>query len=715
VHGDHQGVDTLKLRRTRITVVFAVLALVSSVPLATTALAQASVTASISGDPVAPGQQARLTLEITPEPETTLGSFTLTPPTNWQLVSDDDSPSPGSATEEGEPSYAIDGNTVVGSDLGATSTATVEFDVETPCKGGDGDWTLDAVDSEGNPLGESESSDLSTNVDGNCSALATITGDPLAPGQEGTLHLTIAPSGGTLDSFTLTPPANWELVSDESSPSPGSGTEGPSYTIDGNTLVGSQLGVTSESSASVEFRVQTGCRSGDRDWTFAALDKNGDAYDNSENSDLTTNVDTNCTALATITGDPVAPGREVTLGFSIVPSGGTLDGFSLTPPANWQLVSGGIETSPSPSPGASNFAIQGNKLVGSDLGVTSSSAASVHFRVKTGCKAGNWTWTFAALDKNGDAYDNSLSSDLTTNVSANCTLAFETQPKDAEKNALITGTTFEPSTNFVSVALKNGLAQTVTYFPVDVTFDRASGSGLATGSLSADTKTTVDGVATFSGAAATLSISNPNEPLSTDYKITPKTVGTYAGITGANSTGFDIWGDGCKGPNCDVNLTPGTSSTDTYTTSENVALGASQVNSSGATNISCPTQQLIFSTDLFFHATSGNGPVFLVTHISAADRKLAPNNGNKVMGWCVGIKSKGPWNFRRQNTNGDNVTDPNNGTYVAGSDLWVGMAPKCPSKNASTFAPCITSQTGDGVGGTIIRGWLPGGDPPRRT
>ena len=48
-------------------------------------------------------------------------------------------------------------------------------------------------------------------------------------------------------------------------------------------------------------------------------------------------------------------------------------------------------------------------------------------------------------------------------------------------------------------------------------------------------------------------------------------------------------------------------------------------------------------------------------------------------------------------------------------DLYVGMAPKCPSKNAKFKAPCIVSQTGDGVGGTYIRGWLPGGDPPRRT
>ena len=294
-------------------------------------------------------------------------------------------------------------------------------------------------------------------------------------------------------------------------------------------------------------------------------------------------------------------------------------------------------------------------------------------------------------------------------MSADCTLAITTQPKDAGKNTLVTGTAFDSSSNFVTVALKNGLAQTVTYFPVDVTFDLAAGPGLVSTGLSAATKTTVNGVATFSGPpAATLSISSPNEPFVTDRKLKPKTVGMYAGLTGANSDPFDIWDAGCKGNGCNVNLSPGTSS-DQYATSENVGMGASLLGAGGTgnTSIFCPTQQVIFSTNIFFHATTGTGPVFLVSHISAADRKKVANNGNKVMGWCVGLKTPGPWNFTRQDTNGI--------PGIQAGDLYVGMAPKCPSKNPSSKAPCITSQTGDGVGGTYIRGWLPGGDPPRRT
>lgn len=419
---------------------------------------------------------------------------------------------------------------------------------------------------------------------------------------------------------------------------------------------------------------------------------------------------------ASITGDALAPGEEATLTFTISPDEGTtLGSFTLTPPENWQLVS----DEDSPSPGAPDYTIEGNSLQGS-FDESSEYPAVVDFRVKTGCQNGKWDWTLDARDPEDIQLGHNESSDLSTTVSGDCTLVVTTQPKDTGKNTLITGTAFDNSSNFVTVALKNGetTPQTVTYFPVDVSFDLAPGTGLVTTGLSADTITTVNGVATFSGPASTLSISTANEPFTTDFRLAPKTVGTYAGLTGANSGPFDIWDAGCKGTGngCNVTLSPGTSS-DVYTSGQTAGMGASMLGNGGTgnTNIFCPTQQVIFSTNIFFHATTTNGPVFLVSHISAADRKAAPNNGNKVMGWCVGLKNKGPWNFVRQDTNGSGTTDPNNGTWTPGSDLWVGMAQKCPSKSPSSKAPCIVSQTGDGVGGTFIRGWLPGGDPPRRT
>ena len=299
-----------------------------------------------------------------------------------------------------------------------------------------------------------------------------------------------------------------------------------------------------------------------------------------------------------------------------------------------------------------------------------------------------------------------------------------TQPSDAAVDALITNAPFEPDggdgESFVQVRVREEQFEgpPVAVEGAEVSFVLATGDGLADGTLNVASRfTNADGIATFApeeGSQNPLSIEDENQPFTTDYKLIPEAVAppselsisSLEGATqGAASNPFDIWGDGCKGNGCQVNLTPGTSE-DTYTTSENVGMGASSL-ALGGTNIVCPTQQLIFSTNLFFHATTGNGPVFLVSHISEADRKGAPNNGNKVMGWCLGLKTPGPWNFPRQDTNG-------NGTIGAG-DLFVGMAPKCPKKNAPSFAPCTTSQTGDGVGGTIIRGWVPGGDPPRRT
>lgn len=307
------------------------------------------------------------------------------------------------------------------------------------------------------------------------------------------------------------------------------------------------------------------------------------------------------------------------------------------------------------------------------------------------------------------------------------------QPADAKVGELITAATFDPTggtAGYVEVLVTEtitpieGAPYEAPVEGAEVSFDLASGTGLASGTLNVDSRFTGEnGIATFEPQVESenpLSIEDPNQPFTTDYKLIPVAVPPPAptttappidlafaleGTNGDPSTPFDIWEDGCKGNGCSVSLTPGTSS-DSYTTSENVGMGASQLGNVG-TNIVCPSQQLIFSSDLFFHATTGNGPVFLVSHISAEDRKKAANNGNKVMGWCVGLKTTGPWHFAQQNTNGT--------AGLQADDLYVGMAPKCPKKNASNFAPCIVSQTGDGVGGTFIRGWLPGGDPPRRT
>jgi hypothetical protein len=393
---------------------------------------------------------------------------------------------------------------------------------------------------------------------------------------------------------------------------------------------------------------------------------------------------------ANITGDPVAPGTEASLSITISPTQRTLSSFTLTPPANWQLVSGSVGS------------VVSNELVVTGLSVVSSSSVTVDFSVNTGCKSGDWDWTLVAQDSQGRTFGNDAS-DLTTNVNANCSLAITTQPKDAVKGALITGSAFDPSTNPVTVELRNGSNQVVTYFPVGVSFDLPTGAGLASGTLCAATKTTVNGVATFSGAASTLSIGTSNEPQSTDYRLKPKTVGTYAGLSGSNSDGFDIWDAACSGSGCSATIRGGR---DDYKTTTNTVLSASTLPASTVA-ISCPGQKVIFQDSVFVHETSSSSdPVFVTSHITAQDFRAAGTNyGQANVQWCVGIKP------------GDTRALANGGTYTfdSGTGLYVGFAPRCPSKSPELSAPCIVSQSSDGNKGSVTTGYLQGGDPPRRT
>lgn len=310
-------------------------------------------------------------------------------------------------------------------------------------------------------------------------------------------------------------------------------------------------------------------------------------------------------------------------------------------------------------------------------------------------------------------------------------VSIQSGPSDAAAGELITALPFDPTGGIdgefvtVHVLVEEFDGETTTFRnaglgEVEVKFRLATGADLlegddpaAAGTLTVGTALTDEnGVATFDGS---LSITPPNQPFTTNYYLVPQA--RYASeitlleegwpFEGTRSERFDIWGDGCSGEGCDVSLSPGLSSTDTYTTTENVGMGASEIGL-GGTTINCPTQRVIFSNDLLFHATTGTGPVFLVSHITREDMKAAVNNGQKHVGWCVGLKNNGgPWGFPQQDTNGT--------PGLQADDLYVGLAPRCPRRNAMDFAPCFVSKMSDDNGGSIITGWLPGGDPPRRT
>jgi len=307
------------------------------------------------------------------------------------------------------------------------------------------------------------------------------------------------------------------------------------------------------------------------------------------------------------------------------------------------------------------------------------------------------------------------------------TVSLVNQPKDALEGQTITSVPLNPNQGFLKVRVTDGESGVPG---VEVSFTLAEGTNLASGFLFVQPQlTNASGIATF--GPGTVWIGDANEPQFTDYKLIPTAndpVGSeslapasiYA--TGQASNGFDIFEEGCRGTGCSVAIRDGN---DVYTTTQNVRLTASVLNESFYPGLSCRNQALVFTEDVFVHETSGSGVVGLVNHVTFEDLNGGGGEGGSELAiasddpdddddgprikWCVGTKAKSPWvkngaSFTRQDTNGDGRLD-----------LFVGAAPKCPRNNPKSFAPCIVSRASDGEGGFFLRGWLPGGDPPRRT
>ncbi|TMK20914.1 MAG: hypothetical protein E6G65_05930 [Actinobacteria bacterium] len=288
-------------------------------------------------------------------------------------------------------------------------------------------------------------------------------------------------------------------------------------------------------------------------------------------------------------------------------------------------------------------------------------------------------------------------------------LRFLNQPRDAEQNATITSSDFVSGSSFIQVELVDSSGARITNSTAKVTFDLATGTGFAAGTLLVDPQPLVNGVATF--GAGTLKITTKNEPHFTSYALVPSTTKGQP-ITGPASGGFDVYesGDSCA-TTCTADIRSGL---DVYTVNSPGTLGASQLLASALPGLNCPGQAVIFATSVFVDATtdadspSSPDPVFVSNHITKADWKASHNNGQAHADWCVALTAAQLVNnggtYVQQDTNGDGTLD-----------LFVGLAPKCPSHDPQLSAPCIVSQTGDGLGGSTTLGWLPGGDPPRRT
>lgn len=292
---------------------------------------------------------------------------------------------------------------------------------------------------------------------------------------------------------------------------------------------------------------------------------------------------------------------------------------------------------------------------------------------------------------------------------------FLAHPQDATVGASITSSDLFEGTSFVRVALVDENGVVVTNSNLDVTFTLATGTledgqRAATGNLDVDPQPLVNGIAEF--GPGTLRILTENEPQFTSYALIPKNT-RGPKLPGETSDGFDIWEDGesCgAGETCDAFLRGADG--DHYELNAAGTLGASQLPATLLPGLVCPGQAVVFQNSVFSYATTqGNQPathpVKLTNHITKAEWKASANNGQAHADWCIGLTD--PWTA----VGGPAVQKNTDG--IGGVDLYVGLAPKCPSQNPSGSAPCIVSQTGDGKGGSTSIGWLPGGDPPRRT
>lgn len=289
---------------------------------------------------------------------------------------------------------------------------------------------------------------------------------------------------------------------------------------------------------------------------------------------------------------------------------------------------------------------------------------------------------------------------------------FVAQPQDAEAGATITSADFVDGSSFVQVKLVDEDGALVTNSKAVVTFALETGPGLASGTLQVVPQPLVDGVATF--GQDTLKILTENEPQFTDYRLVPRSTKNPL-ITGPASAPFDIWedGDSCAGGDdtCEAFLR-GTD--DHYTLSAAGTLGASEL-PGALPGLTCPGQDVIFQDTIFSYATSepdlvDDNPVFLTNHITKEDWQASANNGQAHADWCIGLPTNAPWV-----ANGTQSQEIDFNGDAEGGILFVALAPRCPQANPQGSAPCIVSQTGDGAGGSITTGWLPGGDPPRRT
>jgi hypothetical protein len=153
---------------------------------------------------------------------------------------------------------------------------------------------------------------------------------------------------------------------------------------------------------------------------------------------------------AVFTPPTVTGGAATTINLTITNEGGPqLVSADVSAPPGFTITG-----APSPMPGGSNWSATGVQL--RHLSLSTGNSFSVAIPAASACTPGSYTWTITAQSNSGALALDGANSAVTTAVSGtNCKFEFVTQPKDAQVNATITGSIFNPSGTPVTVAVRN--------------------------------------------------------------------------------------------------------------------------------------------------------------------------------------------------------------------------------------------------------------------
>jgi hypothetical protein len=197
---------------------------------------------------------------------------------------------------------------------------------------------------------------------------------------------------------------------------------------------------------------------------------------------------------------PIAAGgtAHVNLAIHNLASPQPLGSANVTAPSAFTLVGATL-------PQGSATVASGSLLQLRDMNLAPGATLNVDITVRTTCTSGSYTWAILAKQSNGfngppgnDFILQTAGSNLVTSVSGNCRLVWDTQPKSAFVNTLITGTAVDTGGPPVAVKAVDGDGNTLQSASGTVTLTKTAGTFSSAGGFTGTQASLVNGVATFS-------------------------------------------------------------------------------------------------------------------------------------------------------------------------------------------------------------------------